>query len=167
MPGPLRTPREALDEAREALDRAVMCVTRVPLVRDAGRDSTRLQVNFPDTRFVPLAGDRDLWLRVIHEFTAEQTEDGWTAHTAGYAYEIAAGDPTHEFIAFHFHPGRGRISTPHAHFKTLRDPFPLARAHIPTGIVPLAAVVHMLIDELDAHPLQQNWKRRLSLLGAP
>jgi hypothetical protein len=59
-------------------------------------------------------------------------------------------DDGREFIAFHWHPGRGRIALPHAHFKTLSEPLAMGKAHIP------------IIEELGVQPIRQDWERVLS-----
>lgn len=69
-----------------------------------------------------------------------------------------------EFLAFHWHP-QSRVSWPHLHVRAGVEPA-LATAHIPTGRVPLEDIVRMLIDDLGARPLRDDWRDVLALTRA-
>lgn len=110
---------------------------------------------------MPLRGQHRLSLRAAHVYEVTEGPAGWSAHTRAYFYHVYANDGR-EFIAFHWHPERGRVVLPHAHFRTLNDPVPMGKAHIPTGRVSLEAVVRLLIDELAVQPIRPDWERLLA-----
>ena len=118
-------------------------------------------MTFPGDVAVPLGGQHRLSFRVLHAYEATEDASGWSAHTRTYLYHVYANDGR-EFAAFHWHPGRGRVALPHAHFRTLNDPIPMGKFHIPTGRVSLEAVVRLLIAELAVQPIRQDWERVLS-----
>ena len=110
---------------------------------------------------MPLRGRHGLSLRILHAYETTEGGTGWSTHTRSYLYQVYADDGR-EFIAFHWHPGRGRIALPHAHFKTLSEPLAMGKAHIPTGRISLEAVIRLLIEELGVQPIRQDWERVLS-----
>lgn len=118
-------------------------------------------MSFPNDAAVPLAGRHDLQLKVFHAFEVTNDSIGWGVHSRAYAYYVQTAEGR-EFIAFHWHPGRGQVVLPHAHFRTLNNPFPMGKAHMPTGRVSLEAVVRLLIDELAVEPLRRDWRRVLA-----
>jgi hypothetical protein len=105
-----------------------------------------------------------LGLSVFEEVMPTRSTDGWIASRLGYAYYIYAGEQ--EIAAWHFHPERGRVAIPHAHFKTLADPFPMGRVHFPTGPVGLAGIVRLLIEEFAVEPARPDWSEVLTALPA-
>lgn len=145
----------------EPLNRIVSCISTTPLLQTVEGTPHAGHVSFLDNAAMPLRGRYRLRLQIIHAYKVTEEPAGWTAHTRAYFYHVYANDGR-EFVAFHWHPGRGRVALPHAHFKTLDDPIPMGKAHIPTGRVSLEAVVRLLIAELAVQPIRQDWERVLS-----
>lgn len=103
-----------------------------------------------------------------------------TAHAAGgapyeienlgYFYELLT--PDHQAIlTFHWTPNTTdpkTVTFPHVHLgpaivagQTTIRPRDLHKAHIPTGVVSLAAVVRLAITEFGVVPLRTDWERVL------
>lgn len=117
-------------------------------------------MTFSNHQPVRLAGPLELSLDVRHLFITKEDDKGWTVQSSSYLYHVY-GANSEEIMAFHWHPGRGPIHQPHAHFKTLDKPFPMGKLHIPTGRVSLEAVVRLLITEMEVKPARKNWKHIL------
>lgn len=66
-----------------------------------------------------------------------------------------------EIIAYHWHPGRGGLSEPHAHVRRYVHPLPLGRVHFPTGFVSLAQFAQLLIREFGVVPRTANREQTL------
>jgi hypothetical protein len=76
-----------------------------------------------------------------------------------------------EIVAYHWHPA-GISSVRHAHLHLSNQvrpielgrnqtPLSLADMHLATGVVPLAHVVRMLIEEFGVAPLRDDWDAAL------
>jgi hypothetical protein len=144
------------------LSRIVSCVSRAILIRGRNGPADSEFFTLSD-RFVPISGRFALDLSIIHTCAIRRIEGSgeWKAQTAGYLYQIRqrAGP---ELIAFHWHPGRiGLPDFPHLHLEASSTDVLSRKAHIPTGLVTLAACVRFLIDELDVRPLRTDWQRLL------
>ena len=91
----------------------------------------------------------------------------------GYRYGIL-DQQQREIIAFHWHPNRrSQEQDSHLHVDSaIVNPDAsdfsrsFSRFHIPTGHVPLARVVRMLITEFDVEPNRQDWDAVLDRLLA-
>ncbi|MBA3413943.1 MAG: hypothetical protein H0U10_01795 [Chloroflexia bacterium] len=156
-----RSPHEAIQDFLDPLNLIVSCISLTPIQKTAEGSRFDGHMSFPNNAVVPLRGRHRLALKVFHAYEATEDASGWSAHTRAYLYHVYADDGR-EFTVFHWHPERGRVALPHAHFKTLNDPIPMGKAHIPTGRVSLEAVVRLLIDELAVQPIRQDWERVLS-----
>lgn len=68
-----------------------------------------------------------------------------------------------EVLAFHHHPN-SRSPKPHIHVRSsvLHE---LASAHVPSGIIRLAPVIRMLIEDLGVRPLRNDWRDVLASEG--
>lgn len=91
-------------------------------------------------------------MREILPASSERPEGPVTA--TAYRYRL---DDEHgrELASWHLHPeGRSRETRPHLHLQH----GPLARAHLPTGHVALAAVLRVLLDALEVRPRRSNWR---------
>lgn len=88
----------------------------------------------------------------------------------GYFYELSAHDDR-EVLAFHWTPSAAApnaVTLPHLHIgpaivagQTTIRPRDLHKAHVPTGVVSLAAVVRLAIAEFGVVPLRAEWDRVL------
>jgi hypothetical protein len=79
-------------------------------------------------------------------------------------YRVDVGESA---ISYHWHPiGASQVRTPHLHVRTRSDAgyggMPLDRLHLPTGSIPLAAIVRFLITELGVEPNRADWVRILA-----
>ena len=140
------------------LQRAVSCLTTAVLIQG------RTVPDAPDywtfqQRFTRLRGPRRLEFSVLFAYSMlRQPHDpsSWMIDTAGYAYQFREPDGP-EVIAFHWHPGRVRQPDfPHLHVESPRLP---RSSHVPTGIIPLIAVVRFAIVELDVEPIRPDWQQ--------
>jgi hypothetical protein len=88
------------------------------------------------------------------------------ARIDSYIYRLL--DREHNgIVAYHWHPaGISSVRHPHLHLSNQirpielgrnQTPLPLADMHLATGIVPLAHVVRMLIEEFGVEPLRDDW----------
>jgi hypothetical protein len=108
---------------------------------------------------VRLAGERELRLRASLRYVIQREEPrqgSWVADVAGYEYELQDVF-TQRILAYHWHPlGRSTITSPHLHTRQT-IPIDLTRVHLPTGDVPLTAVLRLAIAELGVRPLRPDW----------
>lgn len=86
----------------------------------------------------------------------------WKATTVAYFYQVRERSRP-EIIAFHWHPGRhGQPNFPHLHVASHVGTVQIAaKSHVPTGRVPLEAVVRFLISELHVRPVRADWEQVL------
>ncbi len=160
-----RAPHEARDALRGWLASVVRCLTTAHLLIEPV-SGTEGVFGFGARRYVHLRGRDALWLRVAHSYRLYQDEAGWVARTVSYSYEVRLGD-RQEIIAYHWHPGSGRPDgAPHAHFRTLREPVALEKAHFPTGGITFAAIARLLIEDCGAEPLEPGWAAALQRADA-
>jgi hypothetical protein len=92
------------------------------------------------------------------------------AIVGGYETSILDRDGN-EIVAYHWHPlGQSNVKHPHVHLSNQirpielgrnQTPLPLADMHLATGVVPLAHVVRMLIEEFGVAPLRDDWDAAL------
>jgi len=157
-----RTPAEAVDAFLEQLRRTLACVTTAPLLSLGAPRGAAPGVAFlaPRERPARLQGPQRLLLRVRHDFsTAPDPNDPtrWAVATVGYAYSILHPDQR-ELLAYHWHvAGNSPIAFPHLHVGARAGATDLSNLHLPTGSIPLAAIVRLAIAELGVDPLRQDW----------
>jgi hypothetical protein len=166
---PAKTPRIAVEDLRRDLQRAVSCLSRVVLVASGARPPGPHALAFPgDGGPIRLGADPDLRLLVRLRFLIEQVEPpdrGWIARPTAYQFALIDG-PGPELVAFHWHPGgRSPVEFPHVHAPIRTDNFDLRGRHVPTGLVPLAAVIRFAISELGLAPLRPDWAAVLEQLA--
>jgi len=111
----------------------------------------------------------DLRLGIRHEFSLQPTSaDARQLEAVTTAYSHVLRDPDgNEIVAYHWHPdGVSSVRHPHLHLSNQirpielgrnQAPLPLADMHLATGVVPLAHVVRMLIEEFGVEPLRDDW----------
>ena len=106
-----------------------------------------------------IRGRNDLILDVALYFDVVEGEGdagAWRCHTLGYSYELQVlSGPS--VLAFHFHRSLENVSYPHLHTRQYRSPVNLARAHIPSGRVPLEVVIRSAIQDLGVAPRRSDW----------
>ncbi len=96
-------------------------------------------------------------------YRTHRDEDGWRAILVGYWY--ALHDERHEIFAYHWHPEQTpNVVFPHLHLEagsgvTRAE---LTRAHLPTGFVPLAAVLRLILADFGAEPQRDDWQATLA-----
>ena len=99
-------------------------------------------------------------LRLSHDYEIKGTAGNggsWQARTAGYIYELSTRTGE-AILGFHWHPsGSSPEVGPHLHVYGRTEPVSLRKAHLPTGLVTLPAVVRMAIRELGVEPLRPGW----------
>ena len=108
--------------------------------------------------------------KVRIERTATTAKPVFDAQTVEYWYRFATTDER-EIVAFHWTPETvqpGERRYPHLHVGSVmlseRTPVLPGRfnnAHIPTGLVSLAAVIRFGIEESGVRRLRQDWERVL------
>ena len=140
------------------LRRAVTCITRDTLIRVPSALDLDVRVVELSQNPTPLSGLRSQTLRFHLAYALRTTEPReWRTEVAGYRYELHDQDGQ-ELIAYHWHPlGNSPIATPHLHVTARMSGFDLSKAHLPTGIVPLLAVLRCLITEFGVAPLRPDW----------
>ncbi len=91
-------------------------------------------------------------------------DESWQVRTVAYAYALREADGL-EIVAYHWHPTVAHsVSFPHLHIEhgaqCEREEF--AKAHLPTGRVPLEDFVRMLIEDFHVPPEKENWAEELA-----
>jgi hypothetical protein len=102
----------------------------------------------------------------------DESPKSYAAMIRGYEVNILDRDGG-EIVAYHWHPiGKSSVRHPHLHLSNQirpielgrnQTPLPLADMHLATGVVPLAHLVRMLIEEFDVEPLRDDWDAVLPL----
>lgn len=103
------------------------------------------------------------------DYVVELVDDrsgGYDIRTTSYAYQVLDHEDR-EILAYHLHPaGVSPITFPHLHLCGRLTPLDLGPGvepaalgdmHLPTGVVTLADVVRLLIDEFDITPRRADW----------
>lgn len=163
---PARTPAAAVGEFIRPLQLAISCVSRA--VFDAGggyyQSDTPHVLMLARAAPITLRADPPATLDIRVNYNVAQSGDGlatWSVGTVGYIY--AVGDEQgREVLAYHWHQtGRSAITTPHLHAgpAALVGHRRLSRAHLPTGLVSLAAGMRFLITDFGVHPLRVDWEQ--------
>lgn len=91
---------------------------------------------------------------------------GWAVRNVAFSYEVLdrAGQ---ELVVYHWHPIFKGPEFPHLHLSSRIGDLPLdgdgavvalGDMHLPTGFVPFAAVVRLLIAEFGAAPRRDDWE---------
>lgn len=126
-------------------------------------------------RLTTPSGYPSLWLSVVQRCRIDERVPppiAFTIATVAYEYAILDEDGA-EIIAYHWHPsGSSRFTRPHLHVSSRvrplavgaaqleprpTRPVDLAQMHITTGVISLADVVHLLIQEFSVTPLSTSW----------
>lgn len=92
--------------------------------------------------------------RLVHETGVHEP---WRVATTNYWYHLLDRDER-VVLAYHGHPvSRSTVTHPHLHIGGRTAPLDLSKAHLPTGLVTLPAVIRMTITELGVEPLRPGW----------
>lgn len=179
-----RTPSEALSRYLSPTRSALNCMTSY---RFALRERNRIAANtiYP-VGFVPefsvsLRGNAPLsfsagqLIRIEHVDERSTPGDRFRVALVAHYYEFATLQGQ-EVLSFHWapeSPDPAAIRFPHAHIgpaitagQAAVRPGDLHRAHIPTGVISLPAVIRLAIAEFGVFPLQEDWAARLAAAEA-
>lgn len=160
-----RTEPEAVQNFRDALQKAVSCITgSIVSVRGGYYVSVEPHsLTLGQENPVRLGGEGQLSVSIIVHYRIIQNVDHvepWRVITTGYSYTFTDA-ASHEVIAYHWHPaGRSFVEYPHLHMQAgaqvgRRD---IANAHLPTGWVTLNDVIRLAIAELGVTPRRDDWR---------
>jgi hypothetical protein len=156
-----RTPAATIQAARQALQRAISCVTSVVVTTQADTVETKLNLI---TRLSRSSGDEAVTLNIRHTFAlahdvSREARSRWLARTTGYLYALEAADGR-EILSYHWHPGgRSPVTTPHLHLGAAAGSLrrELEKAHLATGFVTPVALVTLLIEQFAVRPRRGDW----------
>jgi len=157
-----RTSTEAINALVDPAQRAMSTVARGVLTGRSSRVADQehlLQVG--DQGGVRLGGDARFMFRPRVWYRLHQPDPGdraWTAAVVGYDYRIWH-DGGADILVYHWHPtGRSPIAFSHLHVGGHAGLVDLSKAHLPTGLVSLVAVIRMTITEFGVEPLRDDWR---------
>lgn len=157
---PARTSHAAVIEFRDALRRALACVTDAVLQLESYRPTDRALVatlNQGDPLSLDSPSEIFLVLRLQYRIVQDQSPYGtWAARIAAYYYALQDARDN-ELLAYHWHPeGRSRVTQPHLHVG--RTPDLPSRVHLPTGKIGLEDVLQLAIEGFGVAPRRTNWE---------
>ncbi len=146
----------------ELFQRAVNCVTRSVLIHSGYTpDRGPYTLTFGGSEIVPLRGPHRISLGMIHGYAVARAGNGWRVQTTSYSYQLFLPDER-PLMTWHWHPeGSSPVSWPHAHIPGHVHPVDLRKAHVPTGRIPLEAVIRFAIEEVGVEPLRADWRALL------
>jgi len=159
-----RTPALAVAAFKAELQQVLSCVTDAVL--GISRSEYK-QANTPHTvslglDSVPLAGPARISLLVDQAYRIKREPSGsrsWVIETAGYRYAIRDADDR-EVVSYHCHPeGHSFVTTPHIHlgYGAMIGRPELTRAHLPTGLINLADLLRLAVEDFQVRPLRSDW----------
>lgn len=165
-----RTPIQAAEALRASLQTAVSCVSRaVVLVDFPVPPDVTYGMNLSHA-LTPLGRRPTLAHTLRQRCTATRLPltDRWTARTSGYSYTLMDRDGQELLVYQWDTTGNSPVTSPHAHVgrslahASLPEPFRqqvgrLTKAHLPTGHVTAAAILHVAITDLGVVPLREDW----------
>lgn len=177
-----RRPSDAVEHYRSVVQRTLSCVTKHVLsIRVPGGGNPYGPGEFSRAlflaggQFVPLRSPNRIQLRVLLRFelvNIAASESGWMARTSEYSCTLATEDQLEdqldvaELIAYHWQPDvRSGVRIPHLHIgpgiagSSMKIGTRMVnRMHFLTGVVTLASVVRLAIEEFGVEPLRTDWK---------
>jgi hypothetical protein len=114
----------------------------------------------PDRDPALLGRDRRLHLSIRHFYRIGESglrRESSQVATVGYAYQVLDRE-RQEIFSYHWHRvGPSFVQSPHVHLQVETPTIDLHRAHFPTGLITLAAVLRFLISDLGVEPLRADW----------
>jgi len=160
------TPRKAVQNFLEPLQRALSCVTDAQIAadRDVSMAKEHVWMGAGGETFA-LARDRgpSLRARINQEYRivrAEGQRGPWKVTITAYHYTVEEASGT-EIISFQWHPtGSGALPYPHVHLghAAAVGRAELEGAHIPTGRVALEQVLRFAIEAFKLQPRRTDWR---------
>jgi hypothetical protein len=160
-----RTPEEAVRNFLEPLAAAVACVTDQGFVSWRPRTGEPWRTAHFQGHFAILdrRNGQALKLELRHRYAVSEAQGQrglWAVSTAEYIYEVA-DERDDAIAAWHWHPRSGQAGdeahSPHLHAYGARDTLTLHKLHLPTGRVPIEAVIRFLIEDLGVVPRHVDW----------
>lgn len=175
---PSRTPGEALESHRQSIQRLVSCISNhvigvnyprayFPSLPDSVSSFAIFELG--NGLGVPLRSEASIAVRV--QLTAEIVQDleipgsrSWMVRTGGYLISFSVDG--RELVAYQWHPhGRSPVTDPHLHIGPAIAGSSMQigtrtvnRVHFPTGVVTLASMVRLAIEEFGVEPLRTDWQ---------
>lgn len=172
------TPAEAITRYVEGLQRSLDCVTTAvarPQSYHVANEPRALVVN-GDRPFPFDDGSIPVSLQIAEQYIFRQDLSAhatmrWRVEIAGYWYYLLERETEQELISFHWHPrapdgSSATMRLPHFHIRSrLLSPLGMqfGNTHLPTGPLPVAAVVWYAITQLGVRPRRKDW---LAVLAA-
>lgn len=169
------SPNEAFQNYIGPLREALRCITEQRLTL---RERARLTIDVPYTVALanmdsaPLGGAFRLRfragqiVRIVGIAEGDDPQRRFEVRAIQYLYAFSTPEDQ-EVLSFHWIPeavGVNVVTTPHLHIgpaitagQTVVRPGDLHKAHVPTGRISVAAVVHLAISEIGVVPLLPNW----------
>ena len=95
----------------------------------------------------------------------QTSSDRWATEIVAYSYEISEWEGA-AILAYHSHPDPlQRVRHPHLHLEAGArvGRTDLYKTHLPTGLVLVRDIIHLLIEELDVEPLRDDWRHVLEI----
>ena len=160
---PSSSGREALRSHVRQTQRLLSCVSHAVVVpARAVEPKSDWDLSFGSAGAAVTINTRGPRLRVRFGQRVQVFEPAVNASMAGvthYRYGVSS-DSDAEILAFHLHPGKVSVAAPHLHVSSGAGTLiaELQRAHIPTGVVTLAAFVRFLVVDFGARPLRPEWE---------
>ena len=162
-----RTPAEAVAKYQSGIQRLLSCVSNSVVSVAGGYYPSSV----PHSLIVEsglLRGASRLMLTLEQYYRIAEPPSSrtapWQVEIVGYDYAVYDSDER-EILLYHWHPhGGSPIASPHLHLgsgaqvgrREIRD------AHLPTGHIPLSALLRLLIVEMGVQPRRQDWDTILS-----
>ena len=164
-----RSPAEAVSTYRSDVQRQVSCVTDAVVGVGGGYYPSSEPHFLAMNNGLPaaLGGASRLRFRLQQNYRIVESGsrgNAWQVDVVGYNYAVLDSNLT-EVILYHWHPiGNSHVETPHLHLeqgaqvgrREVRD------AHLPTGQVPLHAILRLLIQDLGVRPRRNDWEAVLA-----
>lgn len=176
---PFRTPREAVNAFRDAINLAALCVGQCQAslgpepyaIWASGKAPRWLAINRGEP--VRLRHDRfPLSLRASLHYHVVVEAGSYKVRTAAYHCSLE-DDQEREYLAYHWHPdGPSDARYPHLHIGPAAGVPPSPdglinpRVHIPTGRIALEDLLRLTIEQLGATPTRPDWAKVLAQLQA-
>jgi hypothetical protein len=157
-----RRPADALEDFQKTIRAIVALVTEVP-VRDPERFNPSpvlvRSITFSPDRPVPLRGPSRIALLVRLRYRLADDDDGWWTQIVAYQYALL-DQRGQEILAYHWHPeGPSHVVTSHLHLGAgaAVGRAELPAAHLPTGLIPVTAVVRLAVEAFGVQPSRRQW----------
>lgn len=165
----------AVDEYARPIAAALLTVTESRMKRPVGAVDSLLRITLQHPTallrrppgFANLLFDFAVGYRVDQTVSEERRRD-FAVTTTNWEFNVYDLDER-EIIAYHWHPHSvSDRKSPHFHvgsilIDTRRHDLGarFSRLHLPTGVVTIADIARMLIEEFDVVPIHRNWDETL------